>query len=242
MGLRCCVGVLALNNRKWTQEEINNLIYYIKHGFSRVSCTKLLNRSLQAVNYKITDLGLGVKKIKKWTQEEIDELQRLFEGATNLTECAQKLNRSINSIKIKANKLGLTTRKFKKWTHNEEKRLQEYRDKNLSYAQCAKNLNRSISSVSARAHLLGFIKPEDSREKWTQEEIEYLLYCIKRHVSHKECAQKLNRSIKSVQAAICRYKGKTIYNFPNQKKRENELEMCLNCTMPDCTNCLGGGN
>lgn len=231
-----------MKNRRWTQEEINYLIYCDKHGISRNSCAKLLNRSLQAVYYKVAELGLGVKKIKKWTQEETDELKRLLEGEISIAECAKKLNRSINSIRIKINKLGLTTKKCKIWTHNEEKKLQEYRDKNLSYVQCAKKLNRSISSIAARIHLLGFTKPDDNKGKWTHEEIEYLLYCIKKRISHKECAKKLNRSIKSVQMAAYRYKNEIIYKFPNRKKRGNELDMCLNCTMPDCTNCLGGGN
>lgn len=236
------MGVLALNNRKWTQEEINNLIYYIKHGFSRVGCAKLLNRSLQAIYYKIAELGLGAKKIRKWTQEETDELKRLFKVGTNIAECAEKLNRSVDAIRIKANKLGFSTRKFKNWTCNEEKKLKEYLDKNLSYAQCAKKLNRSISSVAARIHLLAFNKPDSNKRKWTQEEIEYLLYCAKNGVSWKECAGKLNRTIMSVKRAVYRYKHEIIYKFPNQKKRGNELDMCLNCTMPDCTNCLGRGN
>lgn len=230
-----------MKNRRWTQEEINYLIYCAKHEISRNSCAKLLNRSLDSIYYEISKLGLSVKK-KKWTQEETMELKRLLESKTDIRECATKLNRSFNSVKMKISHLGLTTGKNKNWTHKEEKKLHEYLNKNLTYVECAKKLNRSFNSIRSKASIFGFTNPNNKFRKWTQEEIEYLLYCAKNGVNWEECARKLNRTIMAVKRAVYRYKHEIIYKFPNRKKRGNELDMCLNCTMPDCTNCLGGGN
>lgn len=76
-------------------------------------------------------------------------------------------------------------------------------------------------------------------DAWTQKEIDYLKKCYKNGLSPAMFAKELGRSISSIyrKASVL---GITKHNSQKSIYNDGAKEKCLNCDLPDCTNCLGG--
>lgn len=86
-----------------------------------------------------------------------------------------------------------------------------------------------------------------SWQKWTQSDIDYVKYCYTHFIDLKTCAEKLNRSVNAVYTKAFHLGYTKIFTKPPCEKAnkkisdEEELQICLSCTKPDCNNCLENG-
>ena len=136
----------------------------------------------------------------------------------------------------------------KRWLETEDKNLKKYLLNGLSLAECAKKLNRTEAAIKMHAYYLGFPIGHNLR-KWTDKEKEYMRYCADNGISWLECAKKLERSLATVRSMASYYKirqkSRKELGLNGMSKKDSfddkqKINMCLNCTLPDCTNCLGG--
>ena len=239
------LGFKITDNKPWTQEEIDYLKYCAENGIKFVFCAAKLKKGLNTIHEKARKLGLENRHKKLWTQEKIEELKKAFQDKISLEECAKKFDRDIVEIKRQAKIFGFLPKKppNKRWLKTENEQLKKYLLAGLSLAECAKKLNRTKAAVKMHAYSLGYPIKSHMLRKWTQQEKDYMRYCADNGISWIDCAKELNRPLSMVRSMASYYKIKQ----KSRKKlkvsavdKAKKINMCLNCTLPDCTNCLGG--
>lgn len=246
------LGLKITGRKRWKQNEIDYLRYCVQNDVKWSFCATKLGKGLTTIYKKAHELGLETKKRRVWTQEQKENLKKELQAKMSLEECANKLGRNIYEIKRQAKIFGFLPKKprGKRWLETEDKKLKKYLLDGLSLAECAKKLNRTAGAIKMRAYYLGYPIVSNLR-KWTDKEKEYMRYCADNGISWLECAKKLNRPLSTVRSMASYYKirqksrkklGLNVIRKKNSFDDEQKINMCLNCTLPDCTNCLGRGN
>lgn len=111
-------------------------------------------------------------KLRVWEPWE-DEFMLANYGMISRQEIAKKLNRTISAISNRAKRLDLRTEKSPDWTEEEIKFMRS-NWRNMSIKNIAKRLGRSLTAVEVKAARLQ-LGPQIDPQKWTAQEISYLL-------------------------------------------------------------------
>lgn len=91
----------------WQKDEVKLAIDLLKIGYSYEKIAVRLNRSPDAVAYKLRSLGYSYRLSKFWKGKEIMYLQENYENMPN-EEIAKVLNRTPRAIASKAEELGVS--------------------------------------------------------------------------------------------------------------------------------------
>lgn len=187
-----------MNQRNWTEEEINILREYASKCHYTELTKVLPNRTLGAIKGKAKELGLELKfkNRTKWTLSE-EQLLKEYAEIYTVSEIASLLERTISSINSKLKNMGITALPSSKyWTKEEEEQLKNFA-KELSTEEIAQKMNKSYEAVNQKLYQLGIKAQNSFNRRWTEEE-ETLLSDLWGIESIEKIANKLSRTIYSI--------------------------------------------
>ncbi|MEM1750737.1 MAG: hypothetical protein QW088_07465 [Desulfurococcaceae archaeon] len=98
-----------MKRRRWSGEELD----FLRENYGRMrvlEIAKSLNRTVNAVMWKVRELGLKYRSYRRWSSSEVDFLKENW-GKMKLSEIARALGRSSHSVRLKAESIGLTKRR-----------------------------------------------------------------------------------------------------------------------------------
>lgn len=151
------INIKIEENRKWTEEDIQNLILLSKTKKMSELVIEL-GRTSASINQKAKRLGITIIKDQKtWTDEEYKQLEHLVKvEKKSPKEIAEILGRTEDSIIIKIARRGLKIQTSNKrfWTSEEETLVSDLWGTE-PIEKIAKKLNRTVSSVRNKASQLG---------------------------------------------------------------------------------------
>lgn len=140
-----------------------------------------------------------------WTGSEKEYLTNHYPG-TPVKKLAQTLNRTESAVTNQLQNLGL--RKNKRfWTPEEEEYLKTHYPTTPA-CKIAETLNRGVDAVISKANKSG-LKGVDYKPPWTDEDTTNLLSLYHEGLSRKEIAQRMGRSVSTVQNRL-RGEGLTV--------------------------------
>ena len=164
------------------------------------------------------------QKSMPWAEEEIEKLKECKASGMSHEECAVALKRSKSAIENKTYKLGISSHKDRWWTEKQILLLIKCINANMTYSQCAEKLNKTKSAVRSlidRLKRCGVLK------------MRRIVDCDVAELKEFICRWKIGRP-KSV---VRRFSE----NDLKEMSEEDKTKACLNCTLPECTNCLANG-
>ena len=139
--------------RRWTP--IEDALLKRKHRkLSAKEIAKLLNRSKESIEGRVTALGLAVAH-QKWQPKKVAFLKKHY-GVKDNRWIAQRLNVTPETVGGKARSLGISVKRGpqKRWGEQEIAALKRCYPK-MSLSQIVAKLNRSRDAVTAMAGKLG---------------------------------------------------------------------------------------
>lgn len=162
-------GINISTARRFSEQELNNLINDYQNGMRPFELSKKYNRNSATIIGKLKEIGLYENNNYRFTDEDIEFLKIQYPlGNWELIE-ERFTNTSKQSIHTKMHKLGISADKYfdeKTWTEEELKILKN----NYVYGDVEKILellpNRTYSSITTKARRLGLL----TRTFWTNEE------------------------------------------------------------------------
>ncbi len=163
------------------------------------------------------------QKSMPWAEEEIEKLKECKASGMSHEECAVALKRSRSAIENKVHKLDIS-HKDRWWTEKQILLLIKYMNSKMTYLQCAEKLNKtrnSVRSVVDRLKRCGVLK------------IRRIVDCDVAELKEFICRGKIGRP-KSVARRFSE-------NDLKEMSEEDKTRVCLNCTLPECTNCFAVG-
>lgn len=154
--------------RRFTKEELENIVNDYNKGGSLIELSKKYDRKPEVILTKLRSIGIYEDKTNKWSNEEIEILKDNYSFLewNELLELLHKHNK--DSIIHKAYELGIKREQYY-WNDEDIRILKSGYAKNLRIDEIEKLLNNkfSASSIVTKANKLGIIKVK----KWTDEEI-----------------------------------------------------------------------
>lgn len=163
------------------------------------------------------------EKSMPWTEEEIEQLKKCKASGMSHEDCAVALKRSRSAIENKVHKLDIS-HKDRWWTEKQILLLIKYMNSNMTYSQCAEklgNTSAAVRSVVERLKRCGVLK------------ICRIVDCDVAQLKEFIRRGKIGRP-KSVAR---RFPKKDL----KEMSEEDKTKACLNCTLPECTNCFATG-
>ncbi|MGA2622799.1 MAG: hypothetical protein ABSF91_03020 [Bacteroidota bacterium] len=174
------------HHKKWTSDE-DRLLRESYGSTRRRFLAEQLKRSVLAISTRARQLRL-TKKLRPWLAADDEVLTRLY-GKESFESIAKQLGRSEVAVAGRTSKLGLRTRVF--WTQVETRYLRRWYGKK-SAVELARLMGRDVLSVRSKAKRLELTK-RVPKKPWTAADLTFLRENI-RTMSHKELAEKLNRT------------------------------------------------
>ena len=167
---------------------------------------------------------MDIKQSQKgmpWTEKEIEQLKECKALGMSHEECTMALKRSKSAIEGKVHKLGISSHKNRWWTQKEILLLTKCINANMTYSQCAEklgNTNAAVRGVVDRLQRCGVLK-----------------IC---RIADCDMA-KLKEFIRSGKSGRPKSVIKRFSKMDLKEMSEEEkTKVCLNCTLPECTNCF----
>lgn len=169
------------------------------------------------------DINLREKSMR-WTEKEIEQLKECKASGMSHEECAMALERSKSAIENKTYKLGISSHKDRWWTQKEILLLTKCINSKMTYSQCAQKLNKTKSAVRSLI---------DRLKRCGVLEMRRIADCDMAKLKEFILRGKTGRP-KSI---IRRFSKKDLKGMSEEEK----TKACLNCTLPECTNCFAAG-
>lgn len=163
------------------------------------------------------------EKSMPWTEEEIEQLKKCKASGMSHEECAVALKRSKSAIENKTHKLGIS-HKDRWWTEKQILLLIKCINANLTYSQCAEKLGNTSTAVRGvvdRLQRCGVLK------------IRRIVDC-----DLAKLKEFIRRGKSGRPKSVARRFSE---NDLKEMSEEDKTKVCLNCTLPECTNCLAVG-
>jgi hypothetical protein len=183
------LGILA-EKRGWTPEEDAMLRSSIGR-IDRDEIARRLGRSRNAVNARLSFLGITPPRSRPWTSRDIADLRRLHRTLP-IREIAARLDRSVDAVSDRVALLGLT-RTLSSWSKADDDRLRRLRARRYSYDEIARRMKRSRGAVEGRMQRLGLTRDQPIRRRWSREEDDRLV-ALYRTKTRREIAAMLDRT------------------------------------------------
>lgn len=136
---------------KWSDKEIQFLKNNY-HNLSAKECAEKLDRSVSAIYYRVSSLGLQEDR-EFWTKEEEEYLKKHYKNTSN-PELAEILDKaSGEAVRVKANKMGLDKVGGTFWSEEEVQLLKKYYP-DYGPEGTQKWINRSYNAIAIKADKL----------------------------------------------------------------------------------------
>ena len=205
------LGIYSQTTKHWTDEEMALMKkYYPKRGATYVG--QLTGRSLKSVIAQAIRSGFRRTDFHPWQEWEERYLKRYY-GTKPARSVGRTLGRSAIAVQIHARLLGLGKPASRGWSNEERDTLRKiFPDLSVSYDKMVRVLNRPFKGILKQARKLGLERQYANR--WTPEKRKFLMKNYK-HMTHREIAQRLNVTERSVAHYASRYGFR---RQPNQRK------------------------
>jgi len=139
-----------MNNKMWTNEEIDRLIQLNKDGKCIIEIAEIMNETETRIRFKLNHLEIKPNYIRKGGNKFIiAEVIKLKESNIKNSKITAMLNISHTTLYKIIRKFNLSLEK-KYWTKEEDNYLISHY-KNTSTKELSKKLNRTVSCIRSRA-------------------------------------------------------------------------------------------
>lgn len=148
-----------VKSKNWSDDELAILSRYYPVGGSRLCIDKGINRTVDEIKRKASNMGIKQgKDYKKWEQWELDYILNNYK-TTDLDTMAMYLNRSSSSLQnIASKRLKISLRNPQlEWTDSMINLLKEYYPKGGSKLCQEKGLNKESSQIRSKANSIGLV-------------------------------------------------------------------------------------